>query len=59
MDPYVNWAVTILSLSAIVGGSLLQSVFLMFDSFLFVLPFALKILTISVVALGFLVSFFI
>nr|YP_003204704.1 NADH dehydrogenase subunit 5 [Oxymeris dimidiata]ACF04837.1 NADH dehydrogenase subunit 5 [Oxymeris dimidiata] len=56
-DPYVNWAVTILSLSAIVAGSVFQGVFLMFDVFPFVLPPFLKMLTICVIVLGLVVSF--
>nr|YP_003204743.1 NADH dehydrogenase subunit 5 [Fusiturris similis]ACF04850.1 NADH dehydrogenase subunit 5 [Fusiturris similis] len=57
-DPYVNWAVTLLSLAAIIGGFTLQNSFLPFAPFPFILPFFLKMLTMFVIAAGFVISFF-
>nr|AXA45215.1 NADH dehydrogenase subunit 5 [Clionella kraussii] len=56
-DSYVNWAVTILSLAAIIGGFMLQNIFLTFSPFPFVLPMNLKMLTMFVISLGLMVSF--
>nr|AXA45254.1 NADH dehydrogenase subunit 5 [Lucerapex sp. MNHN IM 2013-19988] len=56
-DPYVNWAVTILSLAAIIAGFALQNTFLVFNPFPFILPFFLKMLTMLVILSGLLVSF--
>nr|YP_009503300.1 NADH dehydrogenase subunit 5 [Gemmuloborsonia moosai]AXA45241.1 NADH dehydrogenase subunit 5 [Gemmuloborsonia moosai] len=55
-DPYVNWAVTVLSLAAIITGFALQNVFLTFNPFPFILPFYLKMLTMFVIIMGLLVS---
>uniref|UniRef100_UPI0030FE0A6E NADH dehydrogenase subunit 5 n=1 Tax=Assiminea estuarina TaxID=2904674 RepID=UPI0030FE0A6E len=51
-DPYVNYSTSILTLAAIMAGSLLQSSFLFFSPEPFVLPFAHKMLTIIVILLG-------
>nr|AXA45449.1 NADH dehydrogenase subunit 5 [Pinguigemmula sp. MNHN IM 2013-18391] len=57
LDLYVNWAVTILSLAAIVAGFALQNTFLMFSPFPLILPFFLKMLTMFVIMMGLLISF--
>nr|UFI48578.1 NADH dehydrogenase subunit 5 [Amalda fuscolingua] len=51
-DPYVNWAVTILTLAAIIGGLALQNVFLDFNPIVFILPLMLKGLTMATILLG-------
>nr|YP_010400369.1 NADH dehydrogenase subunit 5 [Drupina grossularia]UQS76068.1 NADH dehydrogenase subunit 5 [Drupina grossularia] len=51
-DPYVNWAVTVLTFAAIVAGLYFQNVFLGFNPPPFVLPFSLKMLTMAVIVLG-------
>nr|WCD24051.1 NADH dehydrogenase subunit 5 [Mancinella alouina] len=51
-DPYVNWAVTVLTLAAITAGLYLQNMFLEFGPAPFVLPLHLKMLTMSVIFLG-------
>lgn len=51
-DPYVNWATSILTLAAIMGGALLQSVFLPFSPQVFILPLTHKYLTITVIVTG-------
>nr|YP_009332123.1 NADH dehydrogenase subunit 5 [Californiconus californicus]APH08596.1 NADH dehydrogenase subunit 5 [Californiconus californicus] len=56
-DPYVNWAVTTLSLCALVAGLFLQTWFLPFNPFPFVLPFFLKMMTIMVISMGLFVMF--
>nr|AXA45267.1 NADH dehydrogenase subunit 5 [Cochlespira sp. MNHN IM 2013-19079] len=56
-DPYVNYAVMILSLAAIVAGSALQNIFLMFNPPSFIIPFFLKMLTMTVITLGLLMAF--
>nr|AXA45228.1 NADH dehydrogenase subunit 5 [Clavatula tripartita] len=56
-DSYVNWAVTTLSLAAIIGGFMLQNVFLPFNPMPFVLPLSLKMLTMTVILLGLFISF--
>nr|UYX79136.1 NADH dehydrogenase subunit 5 [Unedogemmula unedo] len=57
LDPYVNWAVTILSLAAIIAGFALQNTFLMFNPFPFILPFTLKMLTMFVIMMGLSIAF--
>nr|QFG38904.1 NADH dehydrogenase subunit 5 [Colus islandicus] len=52
LDPYVNWATTILGLAAIGAGFALQNIFLNFNPLPFLLPFFLKLLTIFVILLG-------
>nr|YP_009739589.1 NADH dehydrogenase subunit 5 [Boreotrophon candelabrum]QIC50568.1 NADH dehydrogenase subunit 5 [Boreotrophon candelabrum] len=56
-DPYVNWAVTILTTAAIIAGFLFQDVFLVFSPTPFVLPFFLKGLTTTVILTGMFVAF--
>nr|QNV49098.1 NADH dehydrogenase subunit 5 [Isara chinensis] len=56
-DPYVNWATTILSLAAIVGGFFFQNFFLNFSPIPFILPNFLKMLTMSVIFLGLFIAF--
>nr|UFI48539.1 NADH dehydrogenase subunit 5 [Amalda depressa] len=56
-DPYVNWAITILTLAAIVGGLGLQNIFLDFNPTVFILPLAFKGLTMAVIFLGLFVAF--
>lgn len=51
-DPYVNYSTSILTLVAIIAGSLLQSSFLFFSPQPFILPFRHKILTIFVLLMG-------
>nr|YP_010936453.1 NADH dehydrogenase subunit 5 [Mancinella echinata]WKW54906.1 NADH dehydrogenase subunit 5 [Mancinella echinata] len=55
-DPYVNWAVTVLTLAAITAGLYLQNMFLEFGPAPFILPFYLKMLTMSVIFLGIFVA---
>nr|AXA45384.1 NADH dehydrogenase subunit 5 [Inquisitor sp. MNHN IM 2013-18505] len=55
-DPYVNWAMTILSLAAIIAGFALQSTFLPFNTS-FILPPALKGLAMLVIMSGLFASF--
>nr|QFG38943.1 NADH dehydrogenase subunit 5 [Austrofusus glans] len=57
LDPYVNWATTILALAAIAAGFALQNIFLNFNPFPFVLPFLLKMLTIIVILSGLFIAF--
>nr|AXF46505.1 NADH dehydrogenase subunit 5 [Penion ormesi]AXF46518.1 NADH dehydrogenase subunit 5 [Penion ormesi] len=57
LDPYVNWATTILSLAALVAGFALQSIFLAFNPLPFVLPFYLKMLTMFVILSGLFIAF--
>nr|YP_010393258.1 NADH dehydrogenase subunit 5 [Tylothais aculeata]UPX89420.1 NADH dehydrogenase subunit 5 [Tylothais aculeata] len=57
MDPYVNWATTILTLAAISAGFYFQNIFLSFNPFPFVLPFHLKMLTMTVIMLGVFTAF--
>nr|YP_009509695.1 NADH dehydrogenase subunit 5 [Penion chathamensis]AXF46298.1 NADH dehydrogenase subunit 5 [Penion chathamensis]AXF46311.1 NADH dehydrogenase subunit 5 [Penion chathamensis] len=52
LDPYINWATTILSLAALVAGFALQNIFLAFSPLPFVLPFYLKTLTMFVIFSG-------
>nr|AXA45332.1 NADH dehydrogenase subunit 5 [Anguloclavus sp. 2 MNHN IM 2013-9661] len=56
-DPYVNWAVTILSLAAIAAGFALQNSFLSFAPIGFILPFYLKMTTMFVIIMGLLTAF--
>nr|YP_009732636.1 NADH dehydrogenase subunit 5 [Ocinebrellus falcatus]QHS71354.1 NADH dehydrogenase subunit 5 [Ocinebrellus falcatus] len=56
-DPYVNWAVTILTVAAIVAGFMLQNIFLDFNPTPFVLPVYLKSLTMVVIFLGLFTAF--
>nr|YP_009307985.1 NADH dehydrogenase subunit 5 [Menathais tuberosa]AOS50494.1 NADH dehydrogenase subunit 5 [Menathais tuberosa] len=56
-DPYVNWATTILTLAAITAGFCLQNIFLSFNPFPLVLPFFLKMLTMTVIFLGVFTAF--
>uniref|UniRef100_A0AB39CCC9 NADH-ubiquinone oxidoreductase chain 5 n=1 Tax=Optediceros sp. TaxID=3114356 RepID=A0AB39CCC9_9CAEN len=51
-DPYVNYSTSILTLAAIMAGSLLQSTFLFFSPQPFILPFFHKMLTIFVILMG-------
>nr|YP_635819.1 NADH dehydrogenase subunit 5 [Lophiotoma cerithiformis]ABB72496.1 NADH dehydroghense subunit 5 [Lophiotoma cerithiformis] len=57
LDPYVNWAVTILSLAAIAAGFALQNTFLGFNPFPLILPLFLKLLTMFVIIMGLFISF--
>nr|YP_009509825.1 NADH dehydrogenase subunit 5 [Penion ormesi]AXF46492.1 NADH dehydrogenase subunit 5 [Penion ormesi] len=57
LDPYVNWATTILSLAALMAGFALQSIFLAFNPLPFVLPFYLKMLTMFVILSGLFIAF--
>ncbi|YP_008963252.1 NADH dehydrogenase subunit 5 (mitochondrion) [Babylonia areolata] len=57
LDPYVNWAITILASAAIFGGQFLQNIFLPFSPIPFFLPFHLKLLTIAVITVGFFLAF--
>nr|YP_010401801.1 NADH dehydrogenase subunit 5 [Buccinum tsubai]UQV24978.1 NADH dehydrogenase subunit 5 [Buccinum tsubai] len=52
LDPYVNWATTILAAAAIVAGFALQNIFLDFNPLPFILPFHLKMLTMFVILSG-------
>nr|UFI48591.1 NADH dehydrogenase subunit 5 [Amalda bellonorium] len=56
-DPYVNWATTTLTLAAIIGGLGLQNIFLNFNPTTFILPFSLKMLTMTVILLGLFTAF--
>nr|YP_010400317.1 NADH dehydrogenase subunit 5 [Drupa morum]UQS76016.1 NADH dehydrogenase subunit 5 [Drupa morum] len=56
-DPYVNWAVTVLALAAISAGLYLQNIFLGFAPAPFILPLFLKVLTMTVIVLGFFIAF--
>nr|APH08672.1 NADH dehydrogenase subunit 5 [Conasprella wakayamaensis] len=56
-DPYVNWAITILSVCTLVAGLFLQTLFLPFSPTVFTLPFILKMLTIFSILMGFFTSF--
>nr|YP_009503313.1 NADH dehydrogenase subunit 5 [Splendrillia sp. 1 MNHN IM 2013-9619]AXA45280.1 NADH dehydrogenase subunit 5 [Splendrillia sp. 1 MNHN IM 2013-9619] len=56
-DPYINWAVTILSSAAIIAGFMLQNIFLMFSPLPIILPSNLKMLTMFVILMGFFLSF--
>nr|YP_009503287.1 NADH dehydrogenase subunit 5 [Bathytoma punicea]AXA45202.1 NADH dehydrogenase subunit 5 [Bathytoma punicea] len=51
-DPYINWAVTLLSLAAVIAGIFLQNTFMSFSPFPFILPFFLKMLTMFIIASG-------
>nr|YP_010241801.1 NADH dehydrogenase subunit 5 [Xenophora japonica]QTI82489.1 NADH dehydrogenase subunit 5 [Xenophora japonica] len=53
LDPYINWATTTLTLAAIAGGFMFQSLFLEFNPIPFVMPFMYKMTTIGVILLGF------
>nr|QWS06286.1 NADH dehydrogenase subunit 5 [Buccinum bayani] len=57
LDPYVNWATTILALAALVGGFTLQNIFLDFNPLPFILPFPLKMLTMFVILSGLFIAF--
>nr|YP_009741693.1 NADH dehydrogenase subunit 5 [Ocinebrellus inornatus]YP_010399730.1 NADH dehydrogenase subunit 5 [Ceratostoma fournieri]QID76363.1 NADH dehydrogenase subunit 5 [Ocinebrellus inornatus]UQM88334.1 NADH dehydrogenase subunit 5 [Ceratostoma fournieri] len=56
-DPYVNWAVTVLTIAAIVAGFMLQNIFLDFNPTPFILPTYLKSLTMVVIFLGLFIAF--
>nr|YP_010890246.1 NADH dehydrogenase subunit 5 [Conus imperialis]WJJ70343.1 NADH dehydrogenase subunit 5 [Conus imperialis] len=56
-DPYVNWAITILTLAAVSSGLFFQMVFVPFSSCIFILPFHLKMLTMVVILLGLFFAF--
>nr|QTT61118.1 NADH dehydrogenase subunit 5 [Anentome sp. YY-2021] len=58
-DLYINWATTILSLSAMTAGFMLQSVFLQFNPEMMVMPLYMKSLTIMVIMIGFFLAFII
>nr|YP_010241723.1 NADH dehydrogenase subunit 5 [Aporrhais serresiana]QTI82411.1 NADH dehydrogenase subunit 5 [Aporrhais serresiana] len=55
-DLYINWATTILASAAIVGGFFLQNMFLNFNPTPFIIPTPYKMLTMTVIVLGFLVA---
>nr|YP_009232218.1 NADH dehydrogenase subunit 5 [Buccinum pemphigus]AMA20985.1 NADH dehydrogenase subunit 5 [Buccinum pemphigus] len=57
LDPYVNWATTILALAALVAGLAFQNIFLDFNPVPFILPFHLKMLTMFVILLGLFIAF--
>nr|YP_009556641.1 NADH dehydrogenase subunit 5 [Buccinum undatum]QBC73539.1 NADH dehydrogenase subunit 5 [Buccinum undatum]QFG38913.1 NADH dehydrogenase subunit 5 [Buccinum undatum] len=57
LDPYVNWATTILALAALVAGFALQNIFLDFNPLPFILPFYLKMLTMFVILSGLFIAF--
>nr|YP_009383948.1 NADH dehydrogenase subunit 5 [Conus quercinus]ARS74447.1 NADH dehydrogenase subunit 5 [Conus quercinus] len=57
LDLYVNWALSILTLAAISSGLFFQLVFVSFSSCFFILPFYLKMLTMSVILLGLFFAF--
>nr|YP_010360266.1 NADH dehydrogenase subunit 5 [Neptunea cumingii]UNQ32869.1 NADH dehydrogenase subunit 5 [Neptunea cumingii] len=57
LDPYVNWATTILSLAALMAGFSMQSIFLDFNPLPFILPFYLKMLTMFVIFSGLFIAF--
>nr|AXF46531.1 NADH dehydrogenase subunit 5 [Penion cuvierianus] len=57
LDPYVNWATTILSLAALVAGFTLQNIFLTFSPLPFILPLYLKMLTVFVILSGLFIAF--
>nr|YP_010233771.1 NADH dehydrogenase subunit 5 [Brunneifusus ternatanus]QTA29871.1 NADH dehydrogenase subunit 5 [Brunneifusus ternatanus] len=59
LDSYVNWATTILSLAALMAGFALQSAFLDFNPFPFIMPFYLKMLTMFVMFTGLYIAFII
>lgn len=58
-DLYINWATTILSLTAIFAGFSLQLLFLSFNPNPFVIPLGHKLLTIIVILRGLAVAFII
>nr|QTT61339.1 NADH dehydrogenase subunit 5 [Tritia neritea] len=57
LDPYVNWATTILSIMAVIAGFAFQNIFLQFNPLPFVLPLYLKMLTIFVILSGIFLAF--
>nr|ATZ70873.1 NADH dehydrogenase subunit 5 [Conus navarroi] len=57
LDPYVNWAISILTLAAVSSGLFFQLVFIPFSSCLFILPFYLKMLTMLVIFSGLFLAF--
>nr|QFG38930.1 NADH dehydrogenase subunit 5 [Volutopsius norwegicus] len=57
LDPYVNWATTILALAALVAGFAFQNIFLDFNPLPFILPFHLKMLTMFVILSGLFIAF--
>nr|YP_009175968.1 NADH dehydrogenase subunit 5 [Volutharpa perryi]ALI30667.1 NADH dehydrogenase subunit 5 [Volutharpa perryi] len=57
LDPYVNWATTILALAALVAGFAFQNIFLDFNPLPFILPFHLKMLTMFVIMSGLFIAF--
>nr|APH08634.1 NADH dehydrogenase subunit 5 [Conus hybridus]ARK18614.1 NADH dehydrogenase subunit 5 [Conus guanche]ARK18666.1 NADH dehydrogenase subunit 5 [Varioconus guinaicus]ARK18621.1 NADH dehydrogenase subunit 5 [Conus hybridus]ARK18744.1 NADH dehydrogenase subunit 5 [Varioconus guinaicus] len=57
LDPYVNWAISILTLAAVSSGLFFQLVFTPFSSCLFILPFHLKMLTMLVILSGLFFAF--
>nr|QIT03194.1 NADH dehydrogenase subunit 5 [Phymorhynchus sp. LD-2020] len=56
-DPYVNWATTILTTMTMLAGFFFQSIFLNFNPMPFVLPNYLKFLTMTVLAIGLLLTY--
>nr|YP_009503339.1 NADH dehydrogenase subunit 5 [Typhlosyrinx sp. MNHN IM 2013-18371]AXA45436.1 NADH dehydrogenase subunit 5 [Typhlosyrinx sp. MNHN IM 2013-18371] len=56
-DPYVNWATTILTIMAMLAGFFFQSIFLQFNPMPFILPTYLKLLTITVLIMGLLLTY--
>nr|ATZ69833.1 NADH dehydrogenase subunit 5 [Conus raulsilvai]ATZ69937.1 NADH dehydrogenase subunit 5 [Conus gonsaloi]ATZ69950.1 NADH dehydrogenase subunit 5 [Conus gonsaloi]ATZ70093.1 NADH dehydrogenase subunit 5 [Conus verdensis]ATZ70106.1 NADH dehydrogenase subunit 5 [Conus verdensis] len=57
LDPYVNWAISILTLAAVLSGLFFQLVFIPFSSCLFILPFHHKMLTMLVILSGLFMAF--
>nr|AWG96507.1 NADH dehydrogenase subunit 5 [Neptunea subdilatata] len=57
LDPYVNWATTMLSLAAIMAGFSMQNIFINFNPVPFILPFYLKMLTMFVIFSGLFIAF--
>nr|YP_010119561.1 NADH dehydrogenase subunit 5 [Ficus variegata Roding, 1798]QRB78544.1 NADH dehydrogenase subunit 5 [Ficus variegata Roding, 1798] len=56
LDPYINWATTILGLTAIVGGLLFQIVFIEFSPTIMMMPFLFKIMTPISIIMGLFVA---
>nr|YP_003204808.1 NADH dehydrogenase subunit 5 [Monoplex parthenopeus]ACF04889.1 NADH dehydrogenase subunit 5 [Monoplex parthenopeus] len=52
MDPYINWATTILALTAISAGFFMQTIFITFSPIPFVMPMTYKYMTIAVITMG-------
>nr|YP_010241788.1 NADH dehydrogenase subunit 5 [Varicospira cancellata]QTI82476.1 NADH dehydrogenase subunit 5 [Varicospira cancellata] len=56
-DPYINWATSVLTTTAIVGGLFLQTIFIEFNPITFILPFTYKMTTITVIGIGLFLAF--